>query len=353
MLFTLLGTVCALSALLALPSLAGRLGGLAVPGITLGAGPVLWDGLLGHRQVTVRMLPLGVSTSTLPLPVRLLGPRLYLAHLAAFAATLAAGAGAAAAGGDGGFRFAVGLLPIYLLLVLGQARHPLTTGWVLFLMPFRSALLGRLTVHPAELAAGAALDRGDAARAAALLAARPAGTPDGLHGHRIRAGVALARGDYAQAAREAVAACEAVADPKAAVSVRMLLAAALTGAAESGELPAAEYLPRLRDTAARVREGHRAALPYFPLAAELALAEGRRDAAVRAARKAAGLAFNPFWRAQAECTHAAALASVGRTDEARAALERARTAMPALARIAVVAGRMELLVVTEARPVSP
>ncbi len=59
------------------------------------------------------------------------------------------------------------------------------------------------------------------------------------------------------------------------------------------------------------------------------------------ARRLSTAVDSPFRRAQAHCSLAAALIAVGRTDEARKALARARKECPELARIADVARMLE------------
>ncbi|WP_033825755.1 hypothetical protein [Kitasatospora sp. MBT63] len=344
-----LGALLGLQFTLALQLLLGGAGGVAPTALALGFGARVTTLRVGGMALTVRRIPVPfVSADSTVVAGPRLRVRLWLTTLVSVAVPITT-AGLLIIG-TSGFPRALGfgllMLPAMSLTVL--ARIPLTAGWILFLMPLRPGALEALATSPDELAGGRAMRLGRLGEARAALDRAPADGPPRLASAQLRAQVALGEGRYQEAAAAAYQAATLAPHARMSGLAHHLRAAALVGAAETGELPPAEYLPRLAESLGLAHAAVPVLTRYLGTRADQALLEGHRDAALAHARTAAKLATDAFWQANAECSTAAALAALGRPDEARTALDRARQAMPELARIEIVAGRIGLMEVTPA-----
>ncbi|MCP2307392.1 hypothetical protein [Kitasatospora paracochleata] len=320
----------------------GRAGGYALLGLSLGLGPRLREWRIGGMPFTVRRVPVPFLAGSWVIADRPgLRARLWLATAASTGVQLALGLWLVVAGSGAGRYFGLGLLLLPALMLTWFAKVPLSAGWVLLRLPFLPAdALAPFAATGDELATTRALRAGRIAEAAALPVP---GT--GFQGRHLRACLALARGEYESALAEAGRATTLAPHSRHGAPAQLLLAAALVGAAETGLLPPADYLPRLARAVETARTAQPALARASAAAADLALLEGRREEALALARQAVGNAPDRLWLAVAECSHALALASLARTADARAALDRARAAAPDLARIAWVARRIELNVI--------
>jgi len=343
-----LGMLLAIQSAMLWLLLLGPVSGFSVTGATVGFGGRMAGGRIAGRGVSLQQVPLPLVTVAWVIVARGgLRARLFLSALGQTALHLGLGLWLLT-GTTGWVRLVgIGLLmyPVMSLLMVGL---PLSTGWVLLRMPFLPAeALTTYALRPGEEIAARALRDGRLGEAREALRRVADDAAPGFQSRLLRAGVALAEGRCAEAAVEANAALETKPQRRHAALAYALRASAIAGAAETGHLPPAQYLPWLAQAVEMTRAGQPLLVGYLPGPADLALLEGRREDAVRLARKPARKAFDRYWGAQSECSYAAALASVGRTEEARAALARARRAMPELARITVVEQRIELNVVAE------
>ncbi|MFD9126420.1 hypothetical protein [Kitasatospora sp. NPDC059571] len=347
------GVWAGLGALLGLQSahlaalLTGRLAGAPVTAV-LGFGPRLAEFTVGPITLSVRrvLIPF-LCIERVPVAGPALRPRLWLATLLASAVQIALGVWLITLPSPGrSLAFGVLFLAVVSLVAVWQ---PMSAGWMLLRMPFLPrATADGLALGADGIAAVRAHVRGDLAKAEAALGPLAADRVPGGQEYLLRAGIAEARGRYEESATLARAAASAVVGRARTAQAHLQLAGAFVGAAETGELPPAGYLPQLEQAVAAAGAAFPALLRHSPAPAWLALLNGEREEALSLARRAAGQATGPLARAQAECALAAALAGVGRTDEARQAVGRARALCPELARIAAVEGRIGLLTVEPA-----
>ncbi|GAA4863004.1 hypothetical protein [Kitasatospora terrestris] len=324
----------------------GRFSGFAVTAVELGYGRRLLSARIGGVPVNVRRLPFPfVSVVWAPIRRPGLRWRLVVSALLQLAAQIGTGLWLLRSAPAWAFPGAMAFL-VFALVMLATFNLPLTIGWVLFRMPFLPAeALTTYALRPGEELAARALRDGRVEDArAALERVADDGAP-GFQSHLVHAGVDLAEGRYTEAAVEVNRALEAGPHPRYAAVAVGLRTASLVGAAETGTLPATQAVPWLGQSVGLLRTWSPMLLRSLPADADLALLENRREEAVRLAGKAAGRTVDRFWEAHAACSHAAALASVGRPEQARAELDRARRAMPGLARIALVEARIGLNVI--------
>ncbi|MFI5531750.1 hypothetical protein ACIA8O_24775 [Kitasatospora sp. NPDC051853] len=231
-------------------------------------------------------------------------------------------------GSASGFPLASGVVTVALYSLV-RADLPGSLGHSLFRR--RAVLAGPHLTTRAEVAADRALADGDLDRTRAELAREDRPTANGIN---TRAHLALTEGAWAEAERSADS------GPPGGVHERItaltLRAVAVVGATEAGELSFVESLPRLTAVLREATEVLPAAVRWAPPFADLARWEGRTEEAVKLAEAVLRrLPFQP-WRAEAECSYAAALLAVGRRAEAVAALGRAKAWCPSMARVAVL-----------------
>ncbi|MFF1909321.1 hypothetical protein [Kitasatospora sp. NPDC058218] len=211
---------------------------------------------------------------------------------------------------------------------------PLSPLWGALGLTLRHNLIEDQLRHPDLVRAERLMIRGRIGEARRLLDLVPASA----RANGTRASVLLAEGRYEEADAEArellhihQGACRAIG--------YQLTAAAAVAAGEAGELPAREVRHRVAlaliglngdGSEPEPRVMHK----YAQTAADAELLDGRPESAARLAKRWSTFVSSPFWRADACCTLAAALTALGRYDEARAALARARKQCPELARAA-------------------
>ncbi|MFG2817811.1 hypothetical protein ACGFX4_00160 [Kitasatospora sp. NPDC048365] len=330
----------------------GRFSGFAVTAVEFGYGRRLLSTRIGGVPVGVRRLPFPFM-SVVWAPIRRPGLRwrLVVSALLQLAVQIGTGLWLLDSAPAWAFPGAVAFL-VFAVVMLATFSLPLTIGWVLFRMPFLPAeALATYALRPGEEHAARALRDGRIEDArAALERVADDGAP-GFQSHLVHAGVDLAEGRYTEAAVEVNRALEAKPHPRYAAIAVGLRTASLVGAAETGTLPVTQAVPWLGQTVELLRTWNPMLLRSLAATADLALLENRREEALKLAGKAAVRTVDRFWEAHAACSHAAALASVGRPEQARAELDRARRAMPGLARIALVERRIELNVIEVDGPV--
>ncbi|MER6400850.1 hypothetical protein ABT263_33140 [Kitasatospora sp. NPDC001603] len=336
--------------------------------------PDMWT-LLFHRAAGVRLTVVRygrgrklVSTTVVGVPVEIglvpaaeltivyeitptpwLRPRLWL-HSAALL-TVQLGLGALLAAYPQAFTRDLGISLLVTTVVANLRYHagPLAPLWAALGLTLRHDLIEHQLRHPALTRAERQMIRGRIGEARRQLDSLPAST-------RVSAtevGVLLAEGRYEQAdagARELLqsheGACRA--------SGYQLLAAAAVAAGEAGELPQREVRHRVALALIGLHGDGSQPEPnwthkYAQTAADAELLDGRPELAARLAQRWSVSASSPFWRSDACCTLAAALTALGRHDDARAALARARRQCPELAR----AVRLEALLNAAQRDTTP
>ncbi|MGW4806030.1 hypothetical protein [Kitasatospora sp. NPDC004272] len=290
----------------------GRWLGLRAGGWSFGVGAVVRTtmGRGGPRYLRRIPLPvlapaaLGTRTGTPLRPGRLLLVLLPFLAAAALLSQLLALAG-------GGFGRAAAAL-----CLLGAVRPVLLTAAVSS-VPTAGSL-------PAGLPEVLVTLQRDVAGARRLLDA----LPDGPDTRRAALSVLLAEGRYRELADLAAEFTADGDEHTALVHARALAYLDETGAATDTDRAA--FRTRYAEACGLPRELRAGT----DLAALRELALGRADQAVVAARSAAAVASPPLRRGMAYATLALALHRVGRAEEARAALESARAAGPATARLA-------------------
>ncbi|MCG6499014.1 hypothetical protein, partial [Kitasatospora sp. A2-31] len=302
--------------------------------VSLGYGRIVAEAVIGRSLVQLRAVP-G------PLHVNWCISRAPMARLRVWLGTaLSVGLQSAlalwlATGGTAYWPVGAGILSATAARVLRSLRGTTGTGRILLLMPFRPSSLA--LGSEANIRAGVALWQG---RIAELRAVAPELAPEDNPDFDL-AVLALAEGRYADA-EERGRRCLAQAGSQAdAVDAALIIGSAIVGAADAGELPPDRYLPRLMTIMGEFNGPPKAVLRNVPAAIDFARLENRLDDAVAAGHGQRGMYFARFWRAEADCSLAAALGATGRFDEARVALQRARKNCPGLARIALVERQLE------------
>lgn len=313
--------------------LTARLQSKKVSVVSLGHGRILAEAVIGGTLVQLRATPgpLNVWWSALQAPLARL--RLWLGTALSVGLQTAIGVWLLTVSTT--WPMGVAFLATTALRVARTLRGPLGTGRILLRVPFRPSTLPLSS--PANFRAGIAVNLG---RVAELRAAVPELTPEDRP-EVDRGLLALADGRYAEAEQWGRSGLELAVTSDAAVEAGLLVSSAIVGAADAGELPLDRYLPRLMTAVGEFNGPPAAVARMVPAAVDLARLDNRIDDALAAARAQRGLHTARLWRAEADCSMAAALGSAGRFDEARTALDRARRNCPGLARIGHVERLLE------------
>ncbi|MER7704954.1 hypothetical protein ABTX81_18925 [Kitasatospora sp. NPDC097605] len=315
-----------------------RLGGGRLLGVSYGWGRVLWQGTVAGVPVTLGLRPTsGLRLNWGLLPVR--APRLRLWGCSAGWLAVHGGLGAWLAISFTGVPrgIGLGLLSTLVLLVLLGVPSPVNSVWAVLVLPFCPAALDHHLWSAHDITAERLLWRGRIPEArAALDAPAPARAPST---RLTAAGVALAEGRHDEADRVVELALAQGCDP---TQAQVVAAMVTVGRADSGELTPARAGALLGPALEVFGHNERAKLRAIVSAADLARFTGDPRTAVHAARRLAGEAYlSSFWRAQANCSLAAALIATGKPEQAGKALARARRECPGLTRIADVERMLE------------
>ncbi|WP_030260950.1 MULTISPECIES: tetratricopeptide repeat protein [Streptomyces] len=299
---------------------------------SFGRGRKLWNGSiagvpveLGLRPTSGFLFPWGLR------PVRAPRLRLWLAAVALFG--LHAGLGTWLATSCTGLPRGIGfgLLVTVVLHAVVTVSAPVNSLWTVFVMPFRPGSTKVDLWSSSAVEAERLLIRG---RVSEAHRAMDQGQPARL----LPAAIALGEGRYEEAQQLALEDLEHGGTP---ATVCYLIGMSFIGHTDSGEISPELAAARLEPFLARWGIDHRSLFPDFLPTADLARFQNDPHTAIRVARRLSTAVDSPFRRAQAHCSLAAALIAVGRTDEARKALARARKECPELARIADVARMLE------------
>ncbi|MEV7780857.1 hypothetical protein [Kitasatospora sp. NPDC088351] len=319
-----------------------RAAGARLMVVRYGRGRLLASTAVAGVPVEIGLVPAAELTLSLNL---VSAPRLRLRLWLHSAVLLAVqlGLGALLTARPEGFARGLGIA-LLVTTVISNLRYqagPLAPLWAALGITLRRDLLEPQLRHPDLLRAERQLVRGRIGAARRLLDL----VPESPLPSATEVGVLLAEGRYDQAsagARELLHAHQAPCHPIG----YQLLAAAAVAAGEAGELPPEEV--RHRVALALIGLGGDGSEPdprimhrYAQTAADAELLDGRPEQAARLAKRWSSTAGSPFWRADACCTLAAALTALGRYEQARTALARARAQCPELARTARLETRLK------------
>ncbi|MFC1431389.1 hypothetical protein ACEZDB_12110 [Streptacidiphilus sp. N1-3] len=344
---TVVGALLAIQLQTLITLLLGRLGGTAANAVFLGSGPLL-------ARLRIRGVPVAVRLVPLPLPlvagamvarVPALRLRLWLSNASITAVQCGAGAVLLFDGSGMGFTQAVGLGLLLLgsLMAVLSARATGSRAWILWRMPFERDGRGLREVcfEPAAVAASRALLAGRLDEADTRVSELV--DQDCVPALSLRAAVALGLGEYRKAALLAVRGLGQSNSPAQRAVLAGIHSRAAAYELEAGTLAPEAARPAMEYAFGVIRAEFPQLLRFGDLASTVALLDGRAHEALRLARKSTKRYTDVQTTAFALCTLAAAQAVTGDQRGAAATLDRARVAMPLLARIAVIEQRiMEL-----------
>ncbi|WP_327683488.1 hypothetical protein [Kitasatospora sp. NBC_00458] len=312
--------------------------GVRITSVRYGRGRVLFSGTVRGVPVQLAWLPTPEFLVTWVLvPARALRSRLWLSSVGLWVVQPALGVWLVSASPGLVRGIGAALLVQAVGWMVASPATPVASFWAVVLLPFRpSAVTGPLW-HPDLLRAELLLCRGRVREARQALDVLPADAGASL----TALGVLLAEGRYAEAEEEARevlrtgdACCHGVAYSG--------LARAAVAAGDAGELSREQVRARVDFALEALQAGsERALLRIVPQVADAALLSHRPEVAARYARRWAEAGPSPFWRADSYCSLASALGELGRRDQARAALAKARRLYPELARIRHVERNLE------------
>ncbi|WP_406202724.1 hypothetical protein OH807_24945 [Kitasatospora sp. NBC_01560] len=314
--------------------LTARLQSKRVHLVVLGSGRILAEARIGTALVQLRAFPGTLNVYWLLARAPLARLRIWLGTAVAAGLQTALGVWLLT-GGTAARPLGVGVLTATAWRILATLRGPLGTGRILLLMPFRPA--GLPFGSGPNVRAGIAFAQGRLTEfGAAVAELTPEDNPE-----QDRGELALAEGRYAEAEEHGRRARAQALTVSHAIEAGMLISSAIVGAADAGELPPDRYLPRLMTVLGEFGGPRKALERTIPALADLARLDNRPDEALAIARSQRALhAYRP-WRAESDCSLAAALGALGRFDEAREALARARRTYPGLARTDLVERQLD------------
>ncbi|MGW4897483.1 hypothetical protein ACWEQL_35320 [Kitasatospora sp. NPDC004240] len=292
--------------------------------VSLGAGRILAEAAIGGALVQLRAVPAPLYVLWYGVQAPLAPLRLWLGT--ALSVALQSAIGLWLLGGTTTWPAGVAFLATTAARIVQTLRRPFGTGRILFVVPFKPSTLPLSSA--ANVRAANAVNQGRIAELRAAVADMTAADWPEVD----RGLLALAEGRYAEAEQWGRAVAARGFSPDGGLAAGMLISSAIVGAADAGELPRDRYLPRLMTAVGEFDAPTAAVLRGVPAAIDLARLENRLDEALDSARAQRGLHTARLWQAEAGCSLAAALATAGRFDEARTALDRARRTCPGLAR---------------------